>query len=149
MSFAELLAPGQILPDLKARNKAEVLGELSAAIVGRFNCIRQDELVRILENREAIGTTAVGEGVAIPHGKLQGIDEAVLVVGRSLDGINFAAADGQPCHIFFLVLAPEGGAGQHLKLLAQIARRAKDSMFRQNFMQAGDAEKLLDLLKEP
>lgn len=136
MNIAELLTPAEVLEEMKARDKEQALVELARPVLRKFGFIRPDELLAVLRERENIGTTAVGDGVAIPHGKIPGLNHAALVVGRSRAGIDFGAVDQRLCHIFFLVLTPEGGAGQHLRLLAQISRRAKDAVFRQGFMQA-------------
>ncbi len=116
---------------------------------GKYEVADSGALVGILLAREALGTTAVGDGVAVPHGKVPGLAAPALVVGRSPDGVDFEALDGEPCRIFFLILAPEGGAGVHLKLLSQIARRAKDPDFRAELLAAPDASRMLQIVTAP
>ena len=137
MDLTALLPSDCVLPRISARTKEEILGELTMPLVRRHG-LRAEELLQALLAREALGSTAVGEGVAIPHSKISRLDSLVLVVGRSLEGIDFCAPDNQLCRLFFLILTPENGAGQYLRLLAQIARRAKDSAFRSSLLLAPD-----------
>ncbi|NJB66715.1 PTS system nitrogen regulatory IIA component [Desulfobaculum xiamenense] len=102
---------------------------------------------KVLLEREALGTTGIGEGIAIPHGKLDALEDIVLVVGRSAEGVEFDALDFRPCHIFFLVLAPEKVAGMHLRILAHISRMLKDDAFRKAFLCAEGREGLAKLLE--
>ncbi len=107
-----------------------------------------DQAVRVLLDREKLGTTGIGDGIAIPHGKLENLDKVILVVGRSSSGIEFEALDNKPCSIFFLVLAPEQVAGMHLRILAQVSRILKDEAFRSAFLQADTHDALWELLKD-
>lgn len=142
MNIADILPVDAIVPDLKALSQTSVFEELIAHLVALHPELHSSDLVRALCEREKLGSTAIGEGVAIPHGKVAGLENALLAVGRSVPGVPFDAPDSQPCHIFFLILAPEHGAGTHLKLLAQIARRAKDPVFRSEIMLASGAEQI-------
>ena len=148
MDLAEFLTEGGVLPFMRAADKQEVVAELAAPLAVRFG-LDSGVLVGILMAREALGTTAVGDGVAVPHGKVPGLAAPALAVGRSPDGVDFEAPDGEPCRIFFLILAPEGGAGVHLKLLSQIARRAKDPDFRAELLAAPDASRMLQVVTAP
>lgn len=148
MDLAEFLTEGGVLPFMRAADKQEAVAELAAPLAVRFG-LDSGVLVGILMAREALGTTAVGDGVAVPHGKVPGLAAPALAVGRSPNGVDFEAPDGEPCKIFFLILAPEGGAGVHLKLLSQIARRAKDSDFRAELLAAPDASRMLQVITAP
>lgn len=148
MDLAEFLTEGGMLPFMRAADKQEAVAELAAPLAVRFG-LDSGVLVGILMAREALGTTAVGDGVAVPHGKVPGLAAPALAVGRSPDGVDFEAPDGEPCRIFFLILAPEGGAGVHLKLLSQIARRAKDPDFRAELLAAPDASRMLQVVTAP
>jgi PTS system nitrogen regulatory IIA component len=99
-------------------------------------------------DREGLGSTGIGEGVAIPHGKIPGIDRLVAVFGRSPAGVQFASLDGKPARLFFLILAPENSAGMHLKALARISRLLKDPRFRERLLAAEGAEGLSQVLRE-
>ncbi len=97
-------------------------------------------------DREDLGTTGIGDGVAIPHGKMESLKEIVIVAGRSRGGVDFESLDHKPCRIFFLVLAPEHVAGMHLRILAQISRLLSDEGFRGSFLEAQDRESLWRVL---
>jgi PTS system nitrogen regulatory IIA component len=96
--------------------------------------------------RENLGSTGIGDNVAIPHGKLPNINNLYLCFGRSLKGVNFDSMDGKPTHLFFLLMAPENSIGLHLKTLAKISRMLKNSTFRRNLMEAKDTEDIMKLL---
>jgi len=140
MHISEYLCPACTIADLKARTKEEVLLELADAATRAH--VDKDTAHAALLERERLGTTAVGSGYAIPHGKIAGLETMTLVFARSIHGVNFDAPDGRPCHLFFMVLAPEGAAGLHLGLLGSIARLAKDAVFTSRLMQAKTAEEL-------
>ncbi len=146
MKLAEHLQPTSIVPSLQATTKRGVLEELAAAIVQGHTHLNKDEVVAVLLEREKLGTTGIGDHIAIPHGKLPHLDRLVLGFGRSLPGINFESMDGKPAHLFFLLLAPENSIGLHLKALAKLSKLLKDSGFRQQLMEAPDAQAVLQLI---
>ena len=149
MNIAEILPLEAVLPDLQADTRRAVLAELLAPLVTLHPELQHHNLIETLCERERMGSTAVGEGVAIPHGKMPLLDSVLLVVGRSRQGIDFGAQDNEPCHIFFLILAPEHGAGRHLRLLAQLARRAKDPVFRSEILMAEGREQIRQAVITP
>jgi len=138
MKLGDYLEKELVLPALTSASKAEVLAELASALKSGTPSFDLDHAVNVLLEREKLGTTGIGDGIAIPHGKLEDLDKIRVVVGRSVEGIDFEALDFKPCHIFFLVLAPEQVAGLHLRLLAQISRLLKDENFRKEFLEAED-----------
>lgn len=146
MVLKDFLSKDLLLPELQARNKTEVLAELVAVLAQKVPSLDAEAAFRVLKDRESLGSTGIGEGVAIPHGKLEGLDRIVLVVGRSSEGVDFDALDRKPCHIFFMVLAPEQVAGMHLRILASITRLLKDETFRHAFLTAQDKELFWDAL---
>lgn len=148
MKLGEYLDKTMILPELTASTKDEVLAELVAPVVKIMPHLDRDAVLSVLKERESLGTTGIGDGIAIPHGKLESIDRIVLVAGRSTAGVDFESLDFKLCNIFFLVLAPEQVAGMHLRILAQISRLLKDPEFRKAFMAAADAEELWQLLAD-
>ncbi|ACV68883.1 PTS sugar transporter subunit IIA [Desulfohalobium retbaense] len=147
MQLNEFLEGELILPDLTARDKAGVLEELVTPLGHKWPQLDLESAKAVLLEREGLGSTGIGDGIAIPHGKLDVLDEVSVVVGRSLPGVEFDALDQKPCHIFFLVMAPEHVAGMHLRILATISRTLKDEVFRQSFMQAEGKEGLWQLLQ--
>jgi PTS system nitrogen regulatory IIA component len=140
MILKDFLDKDLMLPDLRATGKLEVLQELIAALARKWPDFNTESAFRVLRDRESLGSTGIGEGVAIPHGKLQNLERIVLVVGRSVQGIDFDALDHKPCHIFFLVLAPEQVVGMHLRILASITRLLKNETFKAGFLTAPDKD---------
>lgn len=147
MRLDEYLDPDLVLPDLKASAKSDVLREMTGAIAARHPHLDADHALSVLLDREGLGTTGIGDGVAIPHGKLPGLENIIVLVGRSLRGVDFDALDFKPCNVFFLVLAPEQMTGIHLRILAHISRLIKDDSFRRDFFEAPDRDALYRLLQ--
>lgn len=136
MRLSEILEEENIIPDLKARDKKRVIEELAEAMVNNRPSLDKDSLVRVLLEREHLGSTGIGDGVAIPHGKFQGVNEPIISFGRSLKGLDFESMDGQPVFLFFLLVAPENSASVHLKALARIAKILKNGSFRKMLMES-------------
>nr|WP_287410315.1 PTS sugar transporter subunit IIA [Pseudodesulfovibrio sp.] len=147
MKLGDYLAKDFVLPELLSENKSDTLKELIAPLGVKYPEMDTDLAVRVLLDREQLGTTGIGDGIAIPHGKLENLEKVIVLVGRSFKGIEFDALDQKPCFIFFLVLAPEQAAGLHLRILAQISRLLKDKTFRQSLLEANGSEELWGLLK--
>lgn len=147
MKLGDYLEKELILPELMSESKSDTLKELIAPLGVKYPEMDTDQAVRVLLEREKLGTTGIGDGIAIPHGKLEDLDKVIVVVGRSAKGVDFEALDHKPCHAFFMVLAPEQVAGMHLRVLAQISRLLKDEEFRSAFNTADGFEALWDLLK--
>jgi PTS system nitrogen regulatory IIA component len=148
MRILDIVPPGAVVDGLRAETKEGVLRELSEAVCRRVPALSSDRLTAILMEREGLGSTGIGEGVAIPHGKVPGIDRLVAAFGRSREGVQFASIDGKPARLFFLILAPENSAGMHLKALARISRLLKDERFRGRLLAAEDAEGLSRVFRE-
>lgn len=149
MNLADILPQEAVLPELESQNREAVLWELARPLLALYPELVGSDIVKALCERENMGSTAVGEGVAIPHGKVPGLRHLALAVGRSRAGIDFNAPDNELCHIFYLILSPEAGAGHHLRLLAQIARRAKDPVFRSEVLLAESRTQLWQTLTAP
>ena len=148
MNFTEILKRDFILDELEARNQHDVLAELVGVFAKGGVRFDPEAMLQVLLERERLGSTGIGEGIAIPHGKLQGLDEILLSFGRSSEGISFDAMDGKPVHLFFLLMAPENSAGLHLKILAKISRMLKDPALRNNLLQAKSKEKIWRIIEE-
>lgn len=146
MKLSELIDEDTLLPELKARDKKEVLEELVDALVRREPSIDKKALVKVLLERERLGSTGIGDGVAIPHGKFHGITHPILTLGRSRKGIDFESMDGEPAFLFFLLVAPENSASIHLKALARIAKILKNSSFRKVLMEAAGKRELYQMI---
>src|SRR6267142_1641489 len=148
MKNTDVLAEPLVVSSLTGRSKGEVILELAQVVAHHHPEIRLDKLVQALEDRERLNSTALGEGVAIPHGKLAGLKRVIAAFGRSPGGIDFSSLDGKPTHLFFLLVAPEDSAGAHLKALARISRLLKDESFRQRLLAAPDAADLYRTIRE-
>ena len=147
MKIADILTEDMVVPALAGRDKADVIIELAAVVSRSHPEIDHGRLVQALGDREKLNSTALGEGVAIPHGKLPGVKRVVAAFGRSPAGVDFSSLDGKPTHLFFLLVAPEDSAGAHLKALARISRLLKDETFRARPMQAPDAAALYETIR--
>jgi nitrogen PTS system EIIA component len=147
MKLKEYLDEEMIVPALSATTKLEVLRELLKPLALKHPEIDADKAFQVLVEREQLGSTGIGEGVAIPHGKMTELEQIILIVGRSTKGVDFAALDFKPCTIFFLVLAPEHVAGLHLRILAHVSRLLRDDSFRRAFLSSGDRMSLWELLE--
>ncbi len=144
MKLGEYLEPEYVLADVQATTKQDVLREMLKPLQG-VSGVDVEKALDILLEREKLGTTGIGDGIAIPHGKLESLDRILLTVGRSAKGVDFAALDQKPCRIFFMVLAPEQAAGMHLRILAHISRLLKNEGFRERMLEA-DGDKLYKLI---
>jgi len=142
MQITDMFKKEYIIEALKAKSKRAVLSELSEIFTRDHAGIQSEAMIEVLLEREKLGSTGIGDGIAIPHGKLKGLESLVISFGRSREGIDFDSIDGRPAHIFFLLMAPESSTGQHLKALAKISRMLKDPEFRNDLLSAKNAEEL-------
>ncbi len=142
MKLADYLTLEDILPNLSSTNKEDVLLELASSLVARQPDLALEDVLQVLTEREQLGSTGIGDGIAIPHGKLRQIDDIVLLFARSCHGVAFGALDGRPVQLFFVLLAPQGAAGLHLKMLARISRLLIDQAVRRDLLEAEDAATL-------
>jgi PTS system nitrogen regulatory IIA component len=139
LRISEFLSPQAVIADLRARDKQDVLREMSAAFARAHPPLKEERLVEVLREREKLGSTGIGEGVAIPHGKMAGLTQLLAAFGVSREGVDFEAIDGKPTHLFFALVAPENSAGVHLKALARISRLFKNPRFRAAILEAPTA----------
>ena len=136
MKLSEIFNPQLIISDLKAQDKKGVLEELSQVITEENPSLNKRSLLQVLLERERLGSTGIGDGIALPHGKLAELSNLLISFGRSTNGLDFDSIDEQPAYLFFLLLAPENSAGMHLTAIAKISRMLKDANFRQRLMGA-------------
>jgi len=142
MKMSEIIEEKNIIPDLKAKDKNGVLEELAEVVSNREPSISKRDLVRVLIERERLGSTGIGDGVAIPHGKMNGIKHPLISFGRSNKGLDFDSMDGQTAYLFFLLVAPENSSSVHLQVLAKIAKILKNGNIRKNLMEARTKEEI-------
>ena len=147
MKILDVLRKETILADMKARDKKGVLEELVTP-VARVAGVDHEHLVRVLMERERLGSTGIGDGIGIPHGKLKDLESLVLGFGLSRKGIDFESIDGLPAHIFFLLITPENSTGLHLKLLARISKILKNDSFKKKLLEANGSDEIYSIIKE-
>src|SRR5437667_5595350 len=148
MPLADLVAPNAILPALKVNGKKQALQEL-AAKAAELSGQNERTIFEILLQREKLGSTGVGNGIAIPHGKLPKLGKLFGLFARLERPVDFEALDGQPVDLVFLLLAPEGAGADHLKALARVARLLRDPDVARKLRESRDAEALYAVLALP
>ncbi len=148
MKLSQIMEEDDIILELKASNKKEVLEELSEVICRHEPSLDKEKLVQVLMEREKLGTTGIGDGIAIPHGKVEGLKNPLLSFGRSKKGIDYEAIDNKPVHLFFLLVAPENSSGLHLQILARIAKLLKNSKFRKRLIEAKTKKEVYQIITE-
>ncbi len=151
MKLVEFLAPNRVLPRLAATTKPDVLLELARGLVEGDPDFPVGSVERIYETlleRERLSSTGIADGVAIPHGKHSGLHGLKAVLGIHANGLDFAAIDGLPSRIFFVLVAPENSAGLHLKALARISRLFKEATLRDRVLAAPDAATIYKVIAD-
>lgn len=148
MRLVDVLYEDCIFPSLRARDKESLLTEMVDLLKERMPGLERERVLRALFAREELGTTGIGHGVALPHGKLRDVNEIRVFFGRSPGGVDFKAIDGKPVHLVFLIIAPENSAAAHLKLLACISRILKDPEIRDRLMKAPDSRSIYGIISE-
>lgn len=146
MKITEILKPDFIISELKATDKKGTLTELSCFLKEKGAIENQQALNNALMEREKLGSTGIGENVAIPHAKCDEIQHIITLFGRSKKGIEFESLDQKPVYFICLLLAPTNSTGQHLKALARIARLMKSKKLREEILDAQDEKKIFSLL---
>lgn len=148
MKIVDLIRRDLVIPDLASKSKLGVLEELARHLARHSDKLDAAQLTRVLVEREELASTAIGEGVAIPHGKVAQIGEIKACLGRARAGIDFGSMDGQPTYLFFVMVAPENSTGAHLKALARISRVFKDASFRKRLLEAPDADAMYEIIQQ-
>ena len=150
MKISEFLNPKAVSADLKGSTKAEIIEELVGLLInsGSVDKKYKSKVIEVLMAREALGSTAIGQGIAIPHGKCDCTKKIIGCLGVSKKGINFDSLDGELAYIFFLLLAPIDSAGPHLKALARISRLLKDKYVRENLKSVKDDKSMLKIVQQ-
>jgi nitrogen PTS system EIIA component len=143
-----LTSDALVAPSLTGTSKTAVLRELAEHLAQQHREIDAGRLVEVLWERERLGSTAIGDGIAIPHGKMPGLQGVIGIFGRHVAGVDFDSLDGSPTHLFFLLVAPEDSVGQHLKALARVSRLLKDRAFRDRLVGAADGAEIFRLIRE-
>jgi PTS system nitrogen regulatory IIA component len=148
MKLLDYLEEDWVISDLKGTDKPSVLRELSSVLVKPCQVASVEELLQVLLEREKLGSTGIGEGIAIPHGRLKKLKRFFISFGRSSKGVDFDSNDRNPSRLFFLVMAPENSAVDNLKLLSRIVTLLKDTSFKKRLMEASSQKELFRIISE-
>ena len=148
MKITDYLKEEWVIPELKGTDKRSILKELSEVLVKPCRVSSSEELLMVLLEREKLGSTGIGEGIGIPHGRLKKLKNFFISFGRSNKGVDFDSIDHKPCQFFFLVMAPENSAVVNLNLLGRIAKLLKDSFFRKRLMEGQSQKELYQAISE-
>ena len=146
MKITDFLTPDRVIADLTEKEKPAVLKEMAGQLADTESGLDPAQILKVLQDREKISTTAIGEGVAIPHGKLPNIQKVSALFARSLQGVDFASLDGEPTTLFFTLIAPQDAAADHLKALARISRLLKDPDLRRRLLAAATNQELYNII---
>ncbi|MBC8441311.1 MAG: PTS sugar transporter subunit IIA [Deltaproteobacteria bacterium] len=147
MRISQLLNKSSIIADLNARDKKGIIDELALA-VSKTTKAPAKEIAIVLMEREQLGSTGIGGGIAIPHGKLDSVKSIIVGFGLSREGIEYESLDNKPVHIFFLLLTPENSTGGHLKVLAQISKLLKMDQFKKDLIAARSVDDIYDTIMD-
>jgi PTS system nitrogen regulatory IIA component len=148
MKIMDYLEEDWVISDLKGMDKPSILRELSSVLVNPCQVASVEELLQVLLEREKLGSTGIGEGIAIPHGRLKKLKRFFVSFGRSLKGVDFDSNDRNPSRLFFLVMAPENSAVDNLKILSRIVTLLKDTSFKKRLMEAPSQKELFRIISE-
>lgn len=148
MKIMDYLSEEWVIPDLQGTDKSSILKELSSVLVKPCQVPSVEELLRVLLDREKLGSTGIGEGIAIPHGRLKKLKKFFISLGRSLRGVDFDSIDRKPSHLFFLVIAPENSAVDNLKLLSRIVTLLKEPSLKKRLMEVHSQKELFQIISE-
>ncbi|MDR2811620.1 MAG: PTS sugar transporter subunit IIA [Endomicrobium sp.] len=148
MKIMDFLSQDAITVDLKATDKKSAIVELTEVLKNTKKIKNSDDIINIVLERERLGSTGIGQGVALPHGKIELLQEQIGVLGISRKGIDFNSLDGEPVHIIFLLVGPVEVAGQHLKALSRISRLFKDKFLRQAIKEAKSTQEVVKLIQQ-
>ncbi|MFA5276426.1 MAG: PTS sugar transporter subunit IIA [Candidatus Omnitrophota bacterium] len=150
MQIMDFLSKKAILTDIKSSKKEDAIKELVETLLNSGDIEKRcrNKLIESLMARESLGSTAIGQGIAIPHAKSDCVDKLVAAFGLSKKGVDFDSLDGEPAYIFFLLVAPQDSAGPHLKALARISRLLKDKYFRDSLRSCSDEKAIIKIISE-
>ena len=148
MKIMDYLDEEWVIADLQGIDKASILKELSSVLVKPCKATSGEELLQVLLDREKLGSTGIGEGIAIPHGRLKKLKNFFISFGRSAQGVDFDSIDRKPSHLFFLVMAPENSAVDNLKLLSRIVTLLKEPSFKKRLIEAPFRKELFQIISE-
>ena len=148
MTLLDLVRPKIVKVPLRGETKDEVIREMIQILIDAGRISEFDPVYRAIWDREAMGSTGLENGIAVPHAKVAEVKDLELSIGVSPGGIDFQAMDGRPSQLFFLILAPPGQSGPHIELLSEIARMTRSEAFCRSLVDARDAAEVVELFRE-
>jgi len=150
MKIMDFLSKKAIATDIRSTKKEEIIQELVDLLIttGEIEKRYRNKLIEALTARESLGSTAIGQGIAIPHAKSESVDKLVAALALSKKGVDFDSLDGEPVYIFFLLVAPQDSAGPHLKALARISRLLKDKYLRDALRNSQDEKAIIKIIAQ-
>ncbi len=148
MKLTDILIRDACLVELKARTKKDTVRELAEALASNVEGLDGSALMQMLLERERLGSTAMGDGIAIPHARIEALDRLLASFGRSRQGVDFDSLDGKPTHIFFLLVAPGREGSTHLLTLARLSRFLTNPAFREKLMDLDSIDELFAAVEE-
>lgn len=148
VDLLDYLPEAAVSVELKSQTKKEALKEMAQLLTQAHQIKNVDKVLDALLEREDLGSTGIGQGIAIPHGKCEVVNKTIAAMGISKKGIEFDALDGEPVYLFFMLVAPMNSSGVHLKILAKVSRLLKDKFFRQALREAKNPEEAVKQIRE-
>jgi mannitol/fructose-specific phosphotransferase system IIA component (Ntr-type) len=148
MTLLDLIRPEIVKAPLLARTKDEAIREMIQILIDAGRISEFDPIYRAIWDREALGSTGLENGIAVPHAKAAEVKDLELSIGISPGGIDFQAMDGRPSQLFFLILAPPGQSGPHIELLSEIARITRSGAFCRSLVNARNSAEVVELFRE-
>lgn len=146
MTIFDILKKESVILNLKADSKEEIINELTCSLKTLKD--KKKKIMAALLERESLGSTGIGDNIAIPHAKISGISKIIAAFGRTNRGVAFNSLDGKPVNFIFLIVAPENSAGAYIKVLARISKLLKNVSLRKSLLKAEDEDKLYNLIIE-
>ncbi len=147
MKISNILVQEAVILDLESTDKDGALVEMANALASTESSLDSGKLISVLRERENLQSTGMGEGVAIPHGRIAHLNQLMVSFARSRKGVDFDSIDGQPTNLFFVLVVPESSGGQHLKALARISRFLRDETFRESLLEAETCEEIVQAIQ--
>jgi len=147
MKLIDYIKPEFMQLNLESRDKKGVIEELCQPLA-EYSGVNRDNLVKILLERERLGSTGIGSSIAIPHGKVKGLEHLMIGFGLSSKGVNFEAIDSKPVYLFFVIITPEDSTGDHLKVLAKISKILRDKEVRSSIIKSAEKEEILKIISD-
>jgi len=147
MKISNILVQKAVILDLESTDKDGALVEMANALASTESSLDSGKLISVLRERENLQSTGMGEGVAIPHGRIAHLNQLMVSFARSRKGVDFDSIDGQPTNLFFVLVVPESSGGQHLKALARISRFLRDETFRESLLEAETCEEIVQVIE--